>query len=189
MKKIIALIFLFLMKDIFAQPLYIYTDSLSNRNWQANHSWNTRFNLKNQSQKFSGTSSISIKYENGYAGFVLFLANLNTSGYDSLVFWINGGSSSGQSFWIKVSTDGKNFSDGKSSTDYIQIEANKWKQVKIPLSHILNGNFYIVSILFQENKGQSQPEFFIDEIYLTSISGNPKVLETSLSSYNFYPGD
>jgi len=189
MKKIIALIFLFLIKDIFAQPLYIYTDSLSKRNWHANHSWNTRFNLKNQSQKFSGTSSISIKYENGYAGFVLFLANLNTSGYDSLVFWINGGSSSGQSFWIKVSTDGKNFSDGKSSTDYIQIEANKWKQVKIPLSHLLNGNFYIVSILFQENKGQSQPEFFIDEIYLTSISGNPKVLETSLSSYNFYPGD
>jgi hypothetical protein len=145
--------------------------------------------LKNQSQKFSGTSSISIKYQNAYSGFVLFLANLNTSGYDSLVFWINGGSNAGQSFWIKVSTDGKNFLDGKSLTDYIQVEANKWKQVKIPLSHILNGNFYIVSILFQENKGQSQPEFFIDEIYLTSIAGNPKILETSLSSYNFYPGD
>jgi len=189
MKKFFLLSILLLTYKIFAQPLYIYTDSLSKRNWHAKHSWNTQFNLKNQSQKFSGTSSISIKYQNAYSGFVLFLANLNTSGYDSLVFWINGGSNAGQSFWIKVSTDGKNFLDGKSLTDYIQVEANKWKQVKIPLSHILNGNFYIVSILFQENKGQSQPEFFIDEIYLTSIAGNPKILETSLSSYNFYPGD
>ncbi len=189
MRKIFVLIFFAVLNEIFAQPFFIYSDSLSKRNWHTAHSWNTEINLKNQSQKFSGTNSISIKYQNGYAGFVLFLANLNTSGYDSLIFWINGGTSSGQSFWIKVSTDGKNFSEGKSLNDYVQTEANKWKQVKIPLSDILDGNSYIVSILFQENKGQSQPEFFIDEIYLTSISGNPKILETNLSSYNFYPGD
>lgn len=189
MKKIFVLILFALFNKVIAQPFFIYSDSLSKKNWHTNHSWNTEINLKNQSQKFRGINSISIKYQNAYAGFVLFLANLNTSGYDSLLFWINGGTSGGQSFWIKVSTDGKNFSDGKSSTDYVQVEANKWKQVKIPLTDILDGNSYIVSILFQENKGQPQPEFFIDEIYLTSISGNPKILEATLSSYNFYPGD
>jgi hypothetical protein len=114
---------------------------------------------------------------------------LNTSGYDTLVFWINGGNGGGQSFWIKISYDGKNYSDGKSSTDYVQVEAEKWKECKIPLNHLLDGNFYIVSLLFQENKGYGQTEFFIDDIYLTSINGNPKVIETNLSSYNFYPED
>ncbi|MCR4417106.1 MAG: T9SS type A sorting domain-containing protein [Ignavibacteria bacterium] len=189
MKKILVLLLFITIQKSLTQPFYIYTDSLAKKNWHANHSWNTQFDLKNQSQKFSGSNSISIKFQNAYSGFVLFLANLNTSGYDSLVFWVNGGNSGGHSFWIKVSTDGKNFLEGKSSTDYVQIEANKWKEVKIPLTHILDSNFYIVSILFQENKGQSQPEFFIDDIYLTSISGNPKILETNLSSYNFYPGD
>ncbi|MCX8056966.1 MAG: CIA30 family protein [Ignavibacteria bacterium] len=189
MKKFLSIIFVLIIHQLHSQPFFIYTDTLAKRNWHANHSWNTEFNLKNTNQKYSGSNSISIKFKSGYAGFVLFLANLNVSGYDTLVFWINGGSGSGQSFWIKVSYDGKNFSDGKSSSDFIQVEANKWKEVKIPLSQLMNGNFYIVSLLFQENKGSSQNEFFIDHIYLTSISGNPKILETNLSSYNFYPND
>lgn len=159
------------------------------RNWHAYHSWQTEFNFKNQSQKYSGTNSISVRYKAGYAGFVLFLANLNVSGYDTLVFWVNGGNGGGQSFWIKVSFDGKTFSQGKNSTDYVHIEANKWQQVKIPIQDLMDGNFYIVSLLFQENKGYGQNEFFIDEIYLNSIQGNPKILDTKLSSYNFYPSD
>lgn len=187
--KIILLISPLLINQVVAQPFYIYSDSLIRKNWHPHNSWNTQFNINNQTLKFSGTSSISIKFQNGYAGFVLFLANLNTSGYDTLTFWINGGNNSDQSFWIKISYDGKNFSEGKSSTDYIQIEANKWTQVKIPLNHILDVNNSIVSLLLQENKGYSQPEFFIDEIYLTSIEGNPQIIETTLSSYNFYPND
>lgn len=189
MKKVFLIFFVIITIQLQSQPLRIYTDSLMRRNWHANHSWDTDFNLKNQSQKFSGLNSISIKYKSGYAGFVLFLANLNTSGYDTLVFWINGGNSSGQSFWIKISYDGKDYSEAKSSTDYGQVESNKWKEFRIPLSHLMNGNFYIVSILFQENKGYGQPEFFIDDIYLTSIQGNPKIVDTYLSTYNFFPRD
>lgn len=187
--KFSLILFFASIQIIISQNLSIYTDSLIQRNWHANHSWETEYNLKNQSQKFSGVNSISIRYKSGYAGFVLFLANLNTSGYDTLVFWINGGNSSGQSFWIRISFDGKTFSSGKSSTDYVQVEANKWKQVKIPLQDLMDGNFYIVSLLFQENKGYNQPEFFIDEIYLKPITGNPKIIETNLSSYNFFPED
>ncbi len=189
MKKIFFILSVFIHLQVVSQPLKIYTDSLMQRNWHANHSWDTDFNIKNQSEKHSGSNSISIRYKSAYAGFVLFLANLNTSGYDTLVFWINGGNGSGQSFWIKISFDGKNYHDGKSSTDYVQVESNKWKEVKIPLSHLMNGNYYIVSILFQENKGYGQAEFFIDDIYLTSIEGNPKIVDTYLSSYNFYPKD
>lgn len=188
-KSILAILFLLIVQSSNSQSLLIYTDSLAKRNWHAHNSWETEYNLKNQTQKFSGSNSISIKFKSGYAGFVLFLSNLNTSGYDTLVFWINGGSSGGQSFWIKISYDGKNFSDGKSSTDYVQIEADKWKQVKIPLQDLMDGNSYIVSLIFQENKGYSQPEFFIDEIYLTPINGNPKIIETNLNSYNFFPAE
>lgn len=187
--KFSLILFFASIQIIISQNLSIYTDSLIQRNWHANNSWETEYNLKNQSQKFSGVNSISIRYKSGYAGFVLFLANLNTSGYDTLVFWINGGNSGGQSFWIRISFDGKTFSSGKSSTDYVQVEANKWKQVKIPLQDLMDGNFYIVSLLFQENKGYNQPEFFIDEIYLKPITGNPKIIETNLSSYNFFQED
>lgn len=189
MKKFLLILFLFLYHITLSQPFYIYSDSLMKKNWHANHSWETEYNLKNPSQKFSGSNSISIKFKSGYAGFVLFLTNLNTSGYDTLVFWINGGNGGGQSFWIKISFDGKNYSEGRNSTDYVQVEVSKWKQVKIPLNDLMNDNFYMVSLLFQENRGYGQSEFFIDEIYLTSISGNPKIVETNLSSYNFFPGD
>lgn len=185
----IIIILALLSTQIFSQPLYIYSDSLNRKNWHANHSWITDYNLKNPNQKFSGHNSISIRYKSGYAGFVLFLANLNTSGYDTLNFAIHGGNDGGQSFWIRISIDGKNYSEGKNLTDYVQVEANKWKQVKIPLSHLLDGNYYIVSLLFQENKGLSQPEFFIDEIFITRISGNPLIINSNLSSYNFFPGD
>lgn len=186
---ILAFFLLLIAQTSYSQSFFIYTDSLTKRNWHAHHSWETDYNLRNQSQKFSGSNSISIKYKSGYAGFLLFLSNLNTSGYDTLAFWINGGNNGGQSFWIRVSFDGKTFSSIKSSTDYVQVEANKWKQVKIPLQDLMNGNFYIVSLLFQENRGYAQSEFFIDEIYLTSIKGNPKIIETNLSSYNFFPDD
>ncbi len=180
---------LFFYSSLFSQPLFIYTDSLSKRNWHTNHSWDVSINLKSSNQKFSGNNSISVKFNRGFAGFVLFLSNMNTSGYDTLIFYVNGGNNSAQSFWIKVSHDGKNFTEGKSSTDYVTIEANKWKEVKVPLNHILDNNHYIVSLLFQENTGNPQNEFFIDEIYLNEIKGSPKIIETSFSSYNFFPGD
>ncbi len=171
----------------FSQPFYIYTDSLHKKNWHAFHSWNVSYNLQDSSHSYSGKYSISIEFKNAYGGFNLFLSNLNTSGYDTLVFFVNGGENSNQTFWIKLSFDGKNFSEGKSITDYTMIESNKWKRVAIPLSDLMNSYFSFVSLLFQESKGQSQPKIFIDNIYLTAISGNPRILDVKFDAYNFYP--
>lgn len=188
MKKVFIL-FLILFGRIHSQTFYIYNDSLASRSWHGKHSWDTEFNLKDSTQKNSGKYSISIQFNRGYSGFNLFTQNLNTSGYDTLVLWINGGVNGYQSFWIKISFDGKNFSNGINITDYGTIEPNKWNQFKIPLQHLIGSEKFIVSILFQENRNSPQSKFFIDEIYLTSIEGNPKILDTYFSSYNFYRGE
>jgi len=185
---ILTNIFLF-TANLYSQNYFLYNDSLTIKHWHANNSWNTNVNLAASEFVYAGTKSISIEYISRFAGFNLYTTNFNTSGYDTLGFFINGGSNSGQSFWIKVSYDGKNFNDGAAVTNYVSVEAGKWKEVKIPLKDFGAENTFILALAFQENKGSYQPKFYIDNIYLKSISGSPKILDTYLSSYNSFAGE
>ncbi|MBU2585356.1 MAG: hypothetical protein KKH32_08490, partial [Bacteroidetes bacterium] len=185
---VITNIFLF-TANLYSQHYFLYNDSLTVKHWHANNSWNTNFDLAATEFVYVGSKSISIEYVSRFAGFNLYTANFNTSGYDTLGFFINGGSNSGQSFWIKVSYDGKNFNDGVPVTNYVSVEAGKWKEVKIPLKDFGADNTFILALAFQENKGSYQPKIFVDNIYLKTVSGNPVILDTYFSSYNAFAGD
>lgn len=189
-KIILVVINIFLFTaNLYSQHYFLYNDSLTVKHWHANNSWNTNFDLAATEFVYTGSKSISIEYVSRFAGFNLYTANFNTSGYDTLGFFINGGSNSGQSFWVKVSYDGKNFNEGVAVTNYVSVEAGKWKEVNIPLKDFGADNTFILALAFQENIGSYQPKIFVDNIYLKTVSGNPVILDTYFSSYNSFAGD
>lgn len=168
------LAFAFLFSNHFAHAqadLPIYTDNLVNgfQNW----SWIPN-DFANTSPVHSGSYSISATADGTYQGlsfeepiFNSYVGGFNTSLYNDLVFWANGGSTGGQVLQVYVE-----YGPGDASgSDYVltPLPANTWQQYTIPLSSLLPAG---VSNLFRINlqlttEGATNT-FYIDDVSLTA---------------------
>ena len=78
-----------------AADLPIYTDNLAD-GW-ADWSWATTLNFANSSPVHSGSASLAVTFNSGWAGLYLHAGSaIDASGYDQLRFWIHGGSAGNQ---------------------------------------------------------------------------------------------
>jgi endoglucanase len=152
----------------------IYGDSLA-PGWNNWSSWTTN-NLSSTTQVHAGTSAISIT-PGTWGGFVLQNggAPIDTSVYHSLVFWIHGGTTGGQTLGlgpIRGSTW------GPGSTTLPKPVANTWTKVQIPLSALgVEGSSNITGFYFQDWSGTSEGTFYLDDIALsTSVAPNDFVV-------------
>src|SRR5262245_37171311 len=108
--------------------LTVYDDALG-AGWY-DWSWSISDNLANTSPVYAGTHSISVQYTAGWDGLKLARNGDFIDGtlYDTLRFWIDGGSSGGQ----KISV----YLEGTGAAGNVVIApptANAWTQVNIPL--------------------------------------------------------
>ena len=134
-------------------PHVIYDDALAN-SWQ-DWSWApvTR-NLINASPLHAGSHSIAVTFTAGWGGLQFgHQPDLDLSGYDTLRFWIHGGTSGGQSVTVHLG----------SASKIITPQANQWTQVDIPLSH-LGAPTATGVIVFWNNTGNAQSTFYLDDI-------------------------
>jgi lysophospholipase L1-like esterase len=165
-----------------AQNMAVYTDSLQN-SW-ANWSWGSTINLSynaNTQYVHSGSSSISITITNGWSGLYLEHANISSTPYTNLTFWVNGGPGGGQPLAVEGLLGGT----GQANNLYhFTPTSNTWQQITVPLSALGVANaanfdgFYI-----QAQSASAQPVFYVDDISLavpvmlsapnTTISANP----------------
>jgi hypothetical protein len=102
-------------------------------------------------------------------------APIDTSVYHSLVFWIHGGTTGGQTLGlgpIRGSTW------GPGSTTLPKPVANTWTKVQIPLSALgVEGSSNITGFYFQDWSGTSEGTFYLDDIALsTSVAPNDFVV-------------
>src|SRR5947209_2791723 len=85
----------------------IYSDSLNN-GWQ-NWSWGSSVTVQDNAYVRSGSASLSCAYTAAWGGLYLGNAGFNTTGYDNIVFYINGGANSGQTTTINLADSAGNF--------------------------------------------------------------------------------
>ncbi|MGO9614346.1 MAG: glycoside hydrolase family 44 protein [Dissulfurispiraceae bacterium] len=144
-----------------AATLPVYGDSLA-AGWD-NWSWNTTANFMNISPVFSGTYSLSATFTAAWGG--LYLAtnsSVPSTPYDTLQFWINGGSQGGQELRVMLSDGNYNLIDPGVA---VPVNANAWTQVNVSLADLGNPA-QIGGIVWQDTSGGPQPTFYLDQISL-----------------------
>jgi hypothetical protein len=135
-------------------PHIIYDDALSS-SWQ-DWSWDpiTR-NLNNTSPVHGGNRSIAVTFIGGWGGLQFgHQPPFDLSGYDTLRFWIHGGTGGGQSVTVHLDSD---------TSKVVTPQANQWKQIDIPLSQ-LGAPTTAGVVVFWNNTGNAQPVFYLDDI-------------------------
>jgi hypothetical protein len=151
------------------QTANVYTDALAS-GWQ-NWSYGSTINMSATQYVQSGTRSTSITYTRGYGGLYWAHDGFNTTGYDRLVFYVNGGANSGQSVNINLVDINGNYLTELPLNSYIQggsIAANTWRQVVVPLSDLQGSNTTITGVVLAEALGVVQPAYYVDQMYFTN---------------------
>jgi hypothetical protein len=150
-----------------ATELPIYADALG-PGW-TNWSWNTTVNFANSSPVYSGSASTAVTISSAWAALYLHSdTNIAGTSYDTLRFWIHGGSKGGQVLQVKLADANGNFSSGASVTP----SAGAWTLVSLPLATL--GNVQQISgIAWQDGQGAAQPTFYLDQVSLVTAAYTP----------------
>ncbi|MEO8669929.1 MAG: glycoside hydrolase family 44 protein [Tahibacter sp.] len=146
-------------------PVNLYIDSLnaSFQNW----SWSTDYSLNNVTPAHSGSPSIRF-VPKSWEG-LLFADVANTydvAQYESLTFWIHGGSGNGQVLHVSILSGGVALAElDVASNTAGGIVAATWKKTTIPFTAangLTSGGFNRLQI--QDFTGGSQSTVYIDDI-------------------------
>ncbi len=150
------------------QSMPIYTDSLSS-GW-ADWSWSTMVNWSSTAYVHSGKHSVAFTYTTGWDGLSLHANNpVQTSPYDLLRFWINGGSAGSQKLDVYVEYPGGGSGSQLNVASYTvgkAIQPRQWREVDVPLSALGAKNTQISRIDFWNPTAASQPTLYLDDLSL-----------------------
>ena len=136
-----------------AADLPVYADALAS-GWQ-DWSWDTTVNLANAVPVYSGTASIAATYTSAWGGLYLHANSADISAYDTLQFWLHGGTAGGQRISV-----GLNFS---GSVHQVIATAGTWQKISIPLSE-LGSPIAVTALVWQDSTGGTQPTFYLDDV-------------------------
>lgn len=152
----------------------IYADALTT-GWE-NWSWGTAVDLAVTSPVQTGSSAISVGYNQAWAGFYLHHAQFIPATGSILEFAIHGGSTGGQT--IKLFA--KNASGGDlpsvALNQYVTgggVAANAWRMVRVPMADLGVGTSAITGIVLQDATGGSQSAFYLDNLRLVNATPPP----------------
>jgi hypothetical protein len=158
------------LKSFAQTPLAIYTDSLVNgfQDW----GWATH-NYANTSPVHSGSDSVSVTIATvNYDGLQICRAagtDLDSTPYNSLSFWINGGTNGGQQLQVYgLLHNGTTQNVWQASVALANLQTN-WQQITIPLSSLGVANqTNFTGFVIQSRIGAVQPTFYVDDIQLNA---------------------
>jgi hypothetical protein len=137
----------------------IYDDALVN-GWE-NWPWPpVTLNWNNTSPVHGGSHSLAVTYTGGWGAVQLgHQPNLDLSAYDTLRFWIHGGSSGGQSISVRLD---------EGNERVITPQANTWRQIDIPLSQ-WDSPTSVGVVIFRNATNNAQPIFYLDDIQFVNV--------------------
>lgn len=142
------------VQSIQAADVIVYDDALT-AGWQ-DWSWGGNFDYANPTPTHSScAASIAATYTSAWGGLYLHANSLDLSGYDTLRFWLHGGSAGGQRIYVVIDFNG----DGYEVT----ATGGTWQLVEIPLSE-LGSPTSVSDLVWQDNVGGAQPTFYLDDI-------------------------
>lgn len=145
----------------------VYTEQLDN-GWQ-NWSWAT-VNTSNASPTHGGVRSISVASTGGGQALYLHHNAMSTIGYQSLTFWIHGGSSGGQLLQVQATLNGGSI----PAYPLPSLAANTWTKVVVPLKGLgVRGANNFDGFWIQDRSGVAQSTYYIDDVSLVSEAALP----------------
>ncbi len=171
--------------------LIVYGDTLVG--WQ-DWSWKTTVDKASTSVVQSGTSAISVTYTEKWAGLFLHANSpIDGSQYDTVRFWIHGGSVDNQpiSFGLRgvprLGTD--QLFEGPTKTLDTLVKAGEWKLVEFDLADLVDANMgnppVITSLVWQESSTDEGlttfPTFHVDRISFVRVDPPAPPVELALS--------
>lgn len=140
----------------------IYTDALQN-GWQ-DWSWSATRDFNAASPTHSGSRSISVSLT-AWGALSLHHADMDSSAYTNLTFWIHGGPTGGQRLRIYAELG----SAAQPGVSLPVLTANAWQQFTISLASLgaaNQPNFARFSL--QDSAGTAVPTFYVDDIMLVT---------------------
>jgi uncharacterized repeat protein (TIGR01451 family) len=140
----------------------VYDDGLAS-GW-VDWSWGTTVDRSNTSPVHSGTASIAVTYTAAWGGLYLNASSVDISAYDTLRFWLHGGSAGGQDISISINQNGSSYQ--------VTATAGTWQEVEIPLSE-LGSPTTVSDLIWQENAGSAQATFYLDDVAFVSSGAPP----------------
>jgi len=147
----------------------VYTDSLQN-SWE-DWSWDSANGFSSTVAIHSGAKAIGVTLTAAWGAFSLHHADMDTSPYTNLTFWINGGATGGQRLQLSAQLG----STVAGTTNLTPLAANTWQKMTFTLASLgvaNQPNFTRFSL--QDLAGAPQSVFYLDDITLVS-SGVPPV--------------
>ncbi len=171
---ILAMIWMFVGQATYAAaPVTLYDENLGT-GW-ANWSWDTTINVGATTPIHSGVKSLSAKYNAGWAGLYLRSNTAAAAGYDTLRFWINGGTGS-----PLISVSFYNAGNTAVQARTVQAVANTWTQFDVSLASF-GASSNLWGVVWQENSGSAQPIFYLDDIQLITLGSIPPTAQSGLT--------
>jgi hypothetical protein len=153
----------------------IYSDSLAS-GW-SDWSWNTDVNWQNSANPHTGSHDIAATFTQGWDAVSAHSdSQIDTTPFDLLQFWINGGSTGGQSLTVYFEDSGNSLGEPVNISPYVtghSIAANTWKEVQIPLSELGATDVNIDRLDFFNDTNSAQAEILLDDIELVNDGSNP----------------
>jgi hypothetical protein len=144
----------------------VYSDALAS-GWQS-WSWDTTLNLAATNPVQAGTRSMAATYSAAWAGLYLHTAtNLSGTSYDTLRFWIHGGSSATR-LELKLADAALGFGPSVA----VNAVAGSWRQVDVSVAS-LGAPAAISGLVWQDASGAAQPTFYLDEVQLLNSGATP----------------
>ncbi|MBS1725702.1 MAG: hypothetical protein JST51_03210 [Armatimonadetes bacterium] len=164
-KGLVTFVFLALVSLATADQS-IYSEQLNN-SWQ-NWSW-ANVNFSNATPVHGGTKSISVTATGPNQALYLHHNAQWTTGYQSLTFWIHGGTSGGQLLQVQASVNG----DILPAYPLPALTANTWTKVVVPLVGIgVHGVNSFDGFWIQDRSGTTQGTYYVDDVSLVDGPGS-----------------
>lgn len=142
----------------------IYDDALQN-GW-VSYGW-AMLNFSSTAAVRTGSQSISVTDPtSNFEALYLHHDAFDTSAYQSISFWINGGSSGGQKLVVQGQLDGI----AQPAVPLPTLTANTWQQITLTLTSMgvaSKSNFD--GFWIQNNAGAPAPTFYVDDIVISTV--------------------
>ena len=154
----------------------IYTENFVN-NFSLGGS-GVSYNVANPTPVHTGSYSLSATFTASVGSLSFQHGAFNSSPYESITFWINGGATGGQH--LKVC----GMLNGAVQTGYypLILMTNVWQQYDIPLSRLgCSNQSSFTGFQIQNAQGVAQPVFYVDDVYLGAAPA-PAVVNLNINA-------
>ena len=163
------------------QGYVIYDDDLA-EGWSLDM-WGGTVDLFSSTNVYQGSSAIAITLEPG-SGFTLPAGSFDTSKYDYVVFYLNGGDTADQELYVQMMAEsGEPAGTRVDLVGYIDsypLQPGEWQRVMVPLNLLNPEGKAIGWFDFGDASGNGASTFYIDEIRFVG-TGLPPTPTATLS--------